>query len=70
MISSLLNEKVDVYRRVDAGRDSLNNPTYGLPTTGTGWNMIYNQMPVKLAFTDRRIEFANGGERVPPKHRS
>jgi len=66
MQNSLLNETVDVYRRVSTGRDSLNNPTYGVPVTGAGWNLIYLAMPSKLAFTDKRIEFARGGERVKP----
>lgn len=63
---SLLNEKVDVYRRVSTGRDSLNNPVYGTPITGQGWNLVYAGMPSKLAFSDKRIEFARGGERVKP----
>ena len=66
MQQSLLNESVDVYRRVDGGRDSLNNPTYGVPITGSGWNLVYPGMPCRLAFTDKRIEFAHGGERVKP----
>lgn len=66
MLQSLLNEKVDVYRRVAGSRDSLNNPVYGTPITGVGWNLIYRAMPSRLAFTDRRIEFASGGERVKP----
>lgn len=63
---SLFNENVDVYRRVSGGVDSLNNPVYGVPITGSGWNLVYPQMPCKLAFTDKRIEFAHGGERVLP----
>lgn len=66
MQPSLLNQKVDVYRRVDGGRDALNNPTYGTPVTGSGWNLIYSQMPCKLAFLDKRIQFSRGGERVIP----
>jgi hypothetical protein len=66
MQNSLLNEKVDVYRRVSTGRDALNNPVYGTPATGTGWNLVYSGMPCRLAFTDKRIEFARGGERVKP----
>lgn len=66
MQNSLLNEKVDVYRRVAAGRDSLNNPIYGTPATGVGWNLVYLAMPSKLAFTDKRISFDRGGERVKP----
>ncbi len=66
MQASLLNEKVDVYRRVSTARDSLNNPVYGTPATGTGWNLIYLAMPCRLAFTDKKIEFAHVGERVKP----
>jgi hypothetical protein len=66
MQASLFNENVDVYRRVSGARDSLNNPVYGVPITGAGWNLIYSAMPSKLAFTDKRIEFAHGGERVKP----
>ena len=64
---SLFNEKVDVYRRVAAAeRDSLGNPVYGVPITGGGWNLIQLAMPCKLAFTDKRISFEKGGERVKP----
>lgn len=63
---SLLNEKVDVYRRVEDGRDALNNPVYGDPITGEGWNLVYNGMPAKLAFTDKKISFSRDGERVKP----
>lgn len=66
MQQSLLNEKVDVYRRVAGGRDALNNPVYGSSVTGPGWNLVYSQMPCRLAFTDKKIEFAHGGERVKP----
>lgn len=66
MQNSLLNEKVDIYRRVATARDSLNNPVYGEPITGAGWNLVYLAMPCRLAFTDKRIEFAHGGERVKP----
>lgn len=66
MQQSLLNENVDVYRRVATSRDSLNNPVYGVPVTGTGWNLVYPAMPCRLAFTDKRITFSRGGERVLP----
>lgn len=66
MQASLFNETVDVYRRVSIGRDSLNNPDYGTAITGAGWNQTYSKMPCRLAFTDKRIEFAHGGERVKP----
>jgi len=66
MQTSLLNEKVDIWRRLSGSRDSLNNPVYGNPVTGTGWNKIYSAMPCRLAFTDKRISFDRGGERVKP----
>lgn len=66
MQNSLLNERVDVYRRVSTSRDSLGNPIYGTPITGVGWNLVYLAMPCKLAFTDKRISFDRGGERVKP----
>lgn len=62
----LLIESVDVYRRVAVSRDALNNPVYGIPATGAGWNLVYLAMPSRLAFSDKRIEFAHGGERVKP----
>ncbi len=66
MQQSLLNENVDVYRRVSGGRDSLNNPVYGDPITGSGWNQIYAAMQCRLAFTDKKVDFSRGGERVLP----
>ncbi len=57
---------MDVYRRISTARDSLGNPVYGTPATGIGWNIIYLAMPSRLAFTDKKIEFAHGGERVKP----
>lgn len=66
MQTSLLNENVDVYRRAATSRDALNNPVYGSPIAGAGWNIAYSAMPCRLAFTDKRIEFAGGGERVKP----
>lgn len=66
MISSIFNEKVSVYRRTSAGVDSLGNPTYGEPVTGVGWSLVYECVLVRLAFTDKRIEFSKGAERVLP----
>lgn len=63
---ALLNENVTVVRRVSQGRDSLNNPIYGNPTDGTGWNVIYNCLEVRLAFSSKLIQFAPEGERVLP----
>ena len=67
MQNSLLNETVDIYRRIDEGRDVLGNPTYGDPVTGAGWNLVYQAVPVRLAFTANKLEFAIGGERVLPQ---
>lgn len=67
MQASLLNEQVDVYRRIDEGRDVLGNPTYGDPITGDGWNLVYQCVPVRLAFTSNKLEFAKAGERVLPQ---
>jgi len=66
MIPSLLNEKISLYRRVSTGRDSLNNPIYGTPTSGVGWILVYANMPCRLAFVDEKIEFAAEAERVLP----
>ncbi len=63
---SLLNTNVVVIRRISQGRDALNNPTYGAPTEGQGWNPIYYEMPVKLAFSSKLIRFASEGERIQP----
>ena len=64
---SLLNTTVDIKRRVSTGRDSLNNPTYGAPTSGTGWNVVYQNISVRLAFSSKAVNFANEGERVQPQ---
>ena len=62
----LLNVNVTIIRRTSQGRDSLNNPVYGTPTSGVGWNLIYYSMPVKLAFSSKMIQFAKEGERIQP----
>lgn len=63
---ALLNQTVIIKRRTSTGRDSLNNPTYGTPTDGAGWNTVYNAMVVKLAFSSKPIKFAHEGERLTP----
>ena len=66
MIQGLLNINVSIYRRASTGRDSLNNPTYGLPTSGAGWSLIYSNVPVRLSFSSKNLEFAQTGERPIP----
>lgn len=63
---ALLNQLVSIKRRVSQGRDSLNNPEYGPPTSGAGWNTIYNNMPVRMAFSTKQVRFAPEGERILP----
>lgn len=63
---ALLNTTVIIKRRTSTGRDALNNPTYGTPTSGTGWNTVYNAMQVKLAFSSKPTKFAPEGERITP----
>lgn len=63
---ALLNQTVSIKRRMSTGRDSLNNPTYGTPTNGAGWYTVYNNMPVRLAFSSKPLKFAMEGERVTP----
>ena len=63
---NLLNTTVIIKRRTSTGRDALNNPTYGSPTSGAGWNTVYNAMSVKLAFSSKPVKFAHEGERITP----
>ena len=63
---TLLNVNVIVKRRQSTGRDTLNNPTYGAPTSGSGWSTIYDTLPVRLAFSSKPVRFANEGERIQP----
>lgn len=63
---NLLNTLVTVKRRTSTGRDSLNNPTYGPPTSGAGWNTVYTNVSVRLAFSSKGINFAREGERIQP----
>ena len=63
---NILNEYVTIKRRVTTGTDSLGNPIYGTPTSGIGWSTIYTNVPVRLAFSAKPIEFAHEGERITP----
>lgn len=63
---NLLNQAVIIKRRTSTGRDALNNPTYGSPTDGAGWNTVYNAINVKLAFGSKPIKFSPEGERITP----
>jgi hypothetical protein len=63
---ALLNTIVTVKRRTSTGRDALNNPIYGSPTSGVGWNTAYVNMPVRLAFSSKSVRFAPEGERILP----
>ncbi len=64
--TSLLAQNVVVTRRTSTGVDALNNPIYGSPTNGNGWNVVYNSVPVRLAFSTKAINFAKEGERIVP----
>lgn len=64
---ALLNEKITIKRRIDTGRDSLNNPTYGTPTSGSGWSTVYSNVSVRFAFSDKFIVFDSTGERIHPE---
>ena len=66
MLSAIFNTTVTVKRRASTGRDSLNNPTYGAPTGGAGWSTAYSNMPARLAFSSKAIQFAMTGERPTP----
>jgi hypothetical protein len=69
MIPSLLNISVTVKRRTAYGsvtRDALNNPVYGTPTSGAGWTTAYTAMPVRLAFSQKKVDYTLTGERVLP----
>jgi hypothetical protein len=63
---ALLAQTVTIRRRQSTGRDSLNNPVYGAPTDGLGWSTIYEQVPVRLAFSSKMIRFVPEGERITP----
>ena len=63
---NLLNQTVDIKRRVSTGIDSLGNPTYGAPTGGTGWSTVYKGISVRFAFSSKPIQFSPEGERLTP----
>ena len=63
---ALLSQTVTIKRRTSQGVDSLNNPVYGAPTGGLGWNTIYENVPVRLAFSSKVIKFVPEGERITP----
>ena len=62
----LLPNLISVSRRSSTGRDTLNNPTYGAPTSGSGWNIIYSAIQCRLAFSTKQVRFAPEGERILP----
>lgn len=66
MINSLLNIFVTVERRTSQGRDSINNPIFGDPVSGSGWAIEYSNVPVRLAFSSKALQFAMTGERPTP----
>lgn len=63
---ALLSTQITVKRRQSQGVDSLNNPIYGSPTDGTGWFTQYTNIPAKLAWSSKNIDFAKEGERLNP----
>lgn len=67
MLAGILNSTVTIKRRASTGRDALNNPTYGAPTSGSGWSTVYTNMPVRLAFSTKIVNFAKEGERIQPQ---
>ncbi len=65
--NAIYNLLCTVKRRTDisvASRDVLNNPIYGAPTAS--WNTIYTNMPSRLAFSGKPIQFAPTAERITP----
>lgn len=67
MVPAIYNLKVSVKRRLDvsvASRDTLNNPIYGTPTTS--WSTPYTNMPCRLAFNAKPLQFAATAERITP----
>ena len=67
MLPAIYNLKVTVKRRTDisvASRDIFNDPIYGTPTVG--WNTVYTNMPARLAFSAKPLQFAPTAERVTP----
>jgi hypothetical protein len=69
MLPSIFVDRVTIKRRIDtisASRDALNNPVYGDPVTNSPWDVIYKDMPCKLAFSSKEMVFVSTGERVTP----
>src|ERR1700690_1972340 len=66
MPPNFFNILVNVERRSSTGTDILGNPTYGQPTSGAGWSQVYTNMPCKLAFSSKQIQFAQTAERPLP----
>lgn len=62
----LFNQTCNVLRRTSQGRDAINNPIYGAPTSGSGWSTVYSNMPMNLAFSSKAIQYAQQGERPEP----
>ena len=63
---ALLNSTVTIRRRSSQGTDALNNPIFGAPTSGVGWSTVYTNMPVRLAFNNKKLSFSPEGERISP----
>jgi hypothetical protein len=63
---NLLSSTVTIKRRNSQGRDALNNPTYGQPTSGAGWSTVQTGIQVFFAFSSKGLRFALEGERVQP----
>ena len=66
MLNAYLQDLVTVSRRTSTGTDVLGNPTYGQPTTGSGWAIVYTNMPTKLAFSSKQLLFAQTQESPEP----
>lgn len=67
MLNAVFNLKVTVKRRASiavASRDSLNDPIYGAPTAS--WDTVYTNMPARLAFGAKPLQFAPIAERITP----
>lgn len=67
MLPGIFNTTVTIKRRLDisvASRDVLNNPIYGNPTTS--WDTVYSNMPARLAFSAKPLQFAQTAERITP----
>lgn len=63
---SILVSTVTIKRRASTGRDSLNNPIYGAPTSGAGWSTVYSGIQCRLALQTKQVRFAPEGERILP----